>query len=91
MKSLHRHVKNTKFSLDPMQIFCFLYESRFSFWGQLESEMRKVCEPFQRIQLFVRRTCTIIIRGLYFFNPLFEDYFFIFEGVILENSALMYG
>ena len=41
-----RHVWNTKFSLDPKQLFCFLYESRFSFWEPLEFKMRRFVKLF---------------------------------------------
>ena len=37
------------------------------------------------------RTRAIITRGLYIFNPLFEDQKRIFKEVFSENSALMYG
>ena len=43
-----RHVKNTKFSLDPKQLFCFLYESPFSFWGPLESKTRGFVNLFSK-------------------------------------------
>ena len=42
-------------------------------------------------QKYEYRTRAIISRGLYTFYPLFEDNFFIFKDVFLENSILMYG
>ena len=32
-----------------------------------------------------------VYRGLYIFNPIFEDHFFVLKEVFPENSALMYG
>ena len=38
----------------------------------------------------VYRTRAIITRGLYIFNPIFEDHFFVFKESFPENSGLMY-
>jgi hypothetical protein len=43
------------------------------------------------LEKFKFHTFAIITHGLYFFDPLLEDHFFVFKEVFLEIFVLMYG
>ena len=43
------------------------------------------------LKICIYCTHAIVSHRLYFFNPLFEEHFFIFKNIFLENSALLYS